>query len=410
MPSFSQINKNVALSVAEKVKARQQELVRLTGLKESVLTDLFEVPKEVDGIATRNCENLLGQVPIPVGVVGPLKVTIQRVGTDTEQETKENILVPLATTEGALIASVSRGCKALVEAGGAQVITEYVGMSRAPVFAAESGAQARQLVDWFKQHQKLVAEWAAQTSNHLQLTDIQGWVRGRYAFIRFVCDTDQAMGMNMVSIAVQFVWAQLQQKIEQGEEPELTGVTMVSLSSNVCSDKKAGTINGILGRGHWVQAEVTLSKDIVERVLKTSIEALVQTHRAKNELGSALAGSTAQNMQVANVVAAVFAATGQDLAHVVDASQAVTSIEPVGADHVFISVTIPSLPVGVVGGGTWLPVQKQARQLLGWGEQLQAWQLASVIGATVLAGEISGMAALSSNDLACAHQALGRST
>jgi hydroxymethylglutaryl-CoA reductase (NADPH) len=217
----------------------------------------------------------------------------------------------------------------------------------------------------------------------------------------------------MISIAIQSIWLQLQDRIKQGLEPSLVGIDMVSLSSNVCSDKKAGAINGLLGRGHWVQAEVILPSEVVRDVLKTSIEALVQTHRAKNEVGSALAGSLAQNMQVANVVAAIFAATGQDLAHVVDASQATTIIEPISTDstdQVYISVTLPSLPVGVVGGGSWLSAQSQARQLIGLGDNVQSWQLAAATGAAVLAGEISGMAALSSNQLACAHQALGRSS
>jgi hydroxymethylglutaryl-CoA reductase (NADPH) len=335
--SFASIAKQPHLNAQQRVVERQKIVTELVG--DGDRSQLFTIPKEVEGISDRNCENLIGQVAIPVGVVGPMPVTLRRqpaqlkqFDQDTEVVTNHNLIMPLATTEGALVASVNRGCKAIKLAGGAQVITEYKGISRAPVFVTQSGLQAKQLVDWFVLNQSLVGEWAAKTSNHLHLVDIEGWVRGRYAYVRFVADTDQAMGMNMISIAIQSIWLQLQDRIKQGLEPSLVGIDMVSLSSNVCSDKKAGAINGLLGRGHWVQAEVILPSEVVRDVLKTSIEALVQTHRAKNEVGSALAGSLAQNMQVANVVAAIFAATGQDLAHVVDASQATTIIEPISTD------------------------------------------------------------------------------
>lgn len=404
--SLSAINKAADVSAKEKTVARQQLVAELQNQEAGELAPLFNFPEGGESISQKNCENLIGSIQLPVGVAGPMPLRLAG-------ETIESVMVPLATTEGALVASVSRGCKALRLAGGAAVQVEYVGMSRAPVFACQSGLQAKKLEQWFLANRSLVASWMEETSNHLTLRKIQSWVRGRYVFVRFVCDTDQAMGMNMVSIAVQTVWLRLQALLAKGDEADLAGVKMISLSSNVCSDKKAGAVNGLLGRGYWGQAEVMMSEEIVASSLKTTIDSLVETHNAKNYVGSALAGSLAQNMQVANVVAALFAATGQDLAHVVDASQAVTILEVVdnpelGGKTLYASVTIPSLPLGVVGGGTWLPAQAAARKIMGFGDGMTAHQLAGVVAAAALAGELSGMAALSSNQLACAHQALGR--
>lgn len=407
--SLSEINGATDLSAAEKVVARQQVVSELQNKKIEDVEALFELPDGLENVAKKNCENLIGSIQLPVGVAGPMPIR----WSGESEEVTDSVFVPLATTEGALVASVSRGCKALRLAGGALVQVEYAGMSRAPVFACQSGVQAKKLEHWMLSNQKQMALWMERTSNHLRFRALQTWVRGRYLFVRFVCDTDQAMGMNMVSIAVQSMWSELQNQIAQDAFPDLVGVEMISLSSNVCSDKKAGAVNGLLGRGYWAQAEVMMPAALVASTLKTTVEKLVETHNAKNYIGSAVAGSLAQNMQVANVAAAIFAATGQDLAHVVDASQAVTILEVVddlelGSKALYASVTIPSLPVGVVGGGTWLPAQTAARKIMGLGEELSARQLAGAIAAAALAGELSGMAALSSNQLACAHQALGR--
>lgn len=359
--------------------------------------ELFSWPfNQVDHelVSQKNCENLIGSVELPVGVAGPVLVH--------QANHSRKLLLPLATTEGALVASVSRGCKALTEAGGVTVVARQKGMTRAPVFACQDGATALQLVDWIEKQQQKLVEIAESTSGHLRCMSYQSWVVGRQVFLRGTFDPDQAMGMNMVTIAMQAVADWIVSAV-----PREWKVELVSLSSNMCTDKKVAAINRVLGRGYWVQAEAVLGAAVVKRVLKTSIGQLMRTHWAKNVVGSQLAGAAA-NMQVANVAAAMFAATGQDLAHVVDASQAMTTLEQYESGKLYAAVTVFSLPLGVVGGGTWLPAQRQARLIIGQGKEPRAVELAGAIGVAMLAAELSGLAALSTHTLAAAHARLGR--
>ena len=230
---------------------------------------------------------------------------------------------------------------------------------------------------------------------------------GLYVFIRFSFDTDKAMGMNMVTIATQKAWESLSEKLTL--EHKDFGVKLLALSGNLCTDKKQAAINTLLGRGWWVQAEVLLSSDVLRTVLKTTAKEFSDVHHAKNLIGSHLAGGAAQNMQIANAAAAILIATGQDAAHVVDVSQGTTIVEH-SEQGLYVSVTLPTVPVGVVGGGTWLPTQKTARQLIIKDQEQgpTAAQLAAAVSVAALAAEVSGVAALSSHDLAKAHRELGR--
>jgi hydroxymethylglutaryl-CoA reductase (NADPH) len=300
MSTLSAINKNSTLSTEEKIHERQNYIIDTlkdttvlqhdTALEAAASTEnrtgIFTIPDGAADIAVKNCENLVGSVQIPVGVAGPLSMRARLVvergkGESPQDSASDDILtldqsfVPFAITEGALVASVNRGCRAVREAGGVSVMVRQLGITRAPVFLCASGEQAQALVAWFQTHSGLVAEWAESTSAYLKLKDVTGWVRGRYAFVRFRCTTGEAMGMNMISIAVQSVWMNLLAEIDRGAYPELRGVEMISLSSNVCSDKKAGTLNGVLGRGFWVQAELHVPAQVVTDVLKSGNDTVV---------------------------------------------------------------------------------------------------------------------------------------
>lgn len=354
-------------------------------------TDLFRTHLDIETVSQKNCENLIGSVEVPVGAAGPLRIR--------GDELDEEVFVPLATTEGALVASVSRGCKAITLAGGAQTIVERKGMTRSPVFECPSGVDAKKFLDFFESHIDKVKEIAESTSSHLTLLSHNAWIRGRYVYIRFAFDTEEAMGMNMVTIALQEA---LREYLTKNSK-----IRLVSLSSNVCTDKKDSTINSLLGRGYWVQAETFFSAEIIRDIFHTDIDSLMQVHIQKNLIGSNIAGSSSQNAHVANVLAAVFIATGQDPAHVVDGSRAFLSLEKVD-DRLYAGLTLPSLNVGTVGGGTGLAAQKQARSLIRSGKPINSRQLAAVTAAAALAGELSLMAALSEHKLAYAHQKLGR--
>ncbi len=357
--------------------------------------DLFSYSFDPEIAGKKNCENIIGSVEVPVGAVGPVSVKSNVIN--------EDIFLPLATTEGALVASVSRGVKAIQESGGVAVHVKKIGMSRAPVFHCQSGPQALQFVEWLDLHMNQFAETAEATSHHLKYLSHQSWVRGRHVYVRFVFDSGEAMGMNMVSIALQTAW----EKMKNHLPPELQHVELISLTSNICSDKKDSVMNRLLGRGYWAQAEVVIPHDVVTSILKTTADKLLAVHHAKNLVGSNLAGSFSQNMHVGNVIAAMYLATGQDMAHVTEGSQANTTFE---ADEsgVYVAVTLPNITVGTVGGGTWFPKQTQALQLIRNGNSSNSLQLVTAIATACLAGEISGMSALSSHTLAQAHQKLGR--
>ena len=352
---------------------------------------LFKTKFDEERVAKTNCENLIGSVEIPVGIAGPVLI-----------QDKGEFLVPLATSEGALIASTNRGMRAINEANGAYVISERVGMSRAPVFSFKTGKEAFDFQEFIKTEPSLkkIKSITEATSSHLTFKNLQTWVRGRKVYLRFVFDTDQAMGMNMVTIALKQVWDQFLSAYK--------GIEMLSISGNLCTDKKSSVINTLLGRGDSAHAEVFLSKGIIEKTLKSSLEKILEAHQAKNLVGSNLAGSFAQNMQAANVVAAFFLATGQDMAHVIEASQVTTSFEKDG-NGLYVAVDLPNINLGTVGGGTWLEAQKEARTLISSDKELSSLELAEVLVVAVLAAEISGMAALSSKTLAKAHKDLARS-
>lgn len=232
-----------------------------------------------------NCENVVGYVPIPVGFVGPLLVN------------GEPQHVPLATTEGALVASTNRGCRALTESGGVVSTIFEDGMTRAPVFRLPSANEAAAVKRWTAtaaNFAKLKAAFES-TTRFGKLTEIKASVAGRNLFLRFRCLTGDAMGMNMISKGVMKAVGVL-----EAEFPELE---MLAVSGNVCTDKKPSAMNWIEGRGKSVVAEATLTGRVVIDVLKCSVQSLVELNAAKNLVGSAVAGSIGgNNAHAANVV------------------------------------------------------------------------------------------------------------
>lgn len=382
-----------------RVKKRRRVLEKYfaQGTTHADFSELFSLnfPPELAG--QKNCENLIGSVSIPVGLAGPLKIL--------SKSLKEEVMVPLATTEGALVASYNRGCKVITQCGGAKVFVRKVGITRAPVFSCKDGAAARELVVWLKKNKQKLSSVTESTSNHLQLLDFSTWIRGKYVYVRFVFDADQAMGMNMASIALQHLWDSYMSKLAAIKKWQ---VQLVSLSSNVCADKKDSAINQLLGRGYEVQAEIVVPRKKLIELLHVEPEAFFHTHVVKNLHGSNVAGSFSQNMHFANGLMAMFLATGQDPAHVVEASQGNTIVE-VTKEGLYVAAVLPALNLGTVGGGTWLPAQTQARKLIRLGKNVSSEQLAAVMGAAVLAGEISGLAALTDHSLAPAHKRLARS-
>jgi hydroxymethylglutaryl-CoA reductase (NADPH) len=346
-------------------------------------------------VTRRNCENMIGAVQVPVGVAGPLLVRGEYMAG--------RCWLPLATTEGALVASVNRGCSIITRSGGAEVRVVADRMTRAPVFAVRSVAHAADVVRWVESHLDLLREAADATTRHGHLVGATTSVAGTSVFVRLEFTTGDAMGMNMVTIASEAVAAVIERE---------TGARQVALSGNLCTDKKPAAVNVVSGRGRTVTAGVLLPDDLIRDVLKTDAASLVEVNTRKNLVGSARAGALGFNAHAANVIAALFIACGQDPAHVVEGSLAITTADP-APGGAYVAVTLPALPIGSVGGGTGIETQAECLALLGvagGGEPPgeHAKRFAECVAAGVLAGELSLLAALAAQHLARAHATLGR--
>lgn len=372
-------------------------------------SEAFDTGNFYNSILNTNCEAVIGYVPLPVGVVGPLVLD------------GKHYYVPMATTEGALVASTNRGCAAIRRAGGASTAILADGMTRAPLVRMPNMPEAARLKAWIEtpEHFAQVAAAFNSTSRFGRLKTIQVALAGRNVYLRFKCFTGDAMGMNMITKGVNEALMLLSKHF-----PDMK---VLSLSGNFCTDKKPSAVNWIEGRGKSVTAEVRLSGHIIKTVLKTSADAMVELNTAKNLVGSALAGSIGGfNAHASNILTAVYLATGQDPAQNVESSTCLTLMErddtivdpadPEGKSGpgLIMTVNMPSVEVGTVGGGTSLPAQSAALELLGLKGSSQerpganSERLARVVAGSVLAGELSLMSALTTNDLLKSHMKLNR--
>ncbi|EEC73885.1 hypothetical protein OsI_08675 [Oryza sativa Indica Group] len=346
------------------------------------------------------CEMPVGYVQLPVGVAGPLLLD----GREYH--------VPMATTEGCLVASVNRGCRAISASGGAFSVLLRDAMSRAPAVKLPSAMRAAELKAFAEApaNFELLAAVFNRSSRFGRLQDIRCALAGRNLYMRFSCITGDAMGMNMVSKGVENVLGYLQNVF-----PDMD---VISVSGNYCSDKKPTAVNWIEGRGKSVVCEAIIKGDVVQKVLKTTVEKLVELNIIKNLAGSAVAGALGGfNAHASNIVTALFIATGQDPAQNVESSQCITMLEEVDdGDDLHISVTMPSIEVGTIGGGTCLASQAACLNLLGvkgsnhGSPGANAKRLATIVAGSVLAGELSLLAALASGHLVKSHMMYNRSS
>lgn len=346
------------------------------------------------------CENVVGYVPVPVGVAGPLLLDDQF------------YYIPMATTEGCLVASTNRGCRALSKCGVSSTVI-FDGMTRGPVMKFPSMRRASEAILWIEDENnfKNLKKYFDSTSRFARLSKIQIKIAGRLLFIRFVATTGDAMGMNMVSKGTEEALKYMHSVFPDGE--------VLSLSGNFCTDKKASSVNWIEGRGKSVVCEAIVPGHIVTSILKSNVKSLVELNLSKNMIGSAIAGSIGGfNAHAANVVTAIFIATGQDPAQNVGSSNCITTMEMWGTngEDLYISCTMPSIEIGTIGGGTILPAQSSCLEMLGVkGPNLDnpgdnAKTLARIVCGTVLAGELSLMAALSAGHLVKSHLTHNRSS
>ncbi|WP_456471710.1 hydroxymethylglutaryl-CoA reductase (NADPH) [Methanocaldococcus sp.] len=344
----------------------------------------------------KNIENMIGAIQIPLGVAGPIKVN--------GEYAKGLFYIPLATTEGALVASVNRGCSIVTKCGGTTVRVVEDKMTRAPCLKTKSIVDALKVRDWILENFDKIKEVAESTTRHGKLIKIDPIpIVGRNLYPRFVYTTGDAMGMNMVTIATEEACKFIEEELNK----KGIYVKVVSISGNACVDKKPAGMNVVNGRGKSVVAEIYLEGEEVEKYLKTSPEAIAEVNRLKNYIGSAIANSMGFNAHYANIVGAIFLATGQDEAHIVEGSLGITMAEVEG-DKLYFSVTLPDLPLATIGGGTSVETQREALEIMGCYGSNKVMKFAEIVASAVLAGELSLLGALASGHLGKAHKELGR--
>ncbi|MFG2378320.1 hypothetical protein ACGFY9_43555 [Streptomyces sp. NPDC048504] len=374
--------------------ARRQRLQWLRGHSGAALTSLERTGLDAYNLVG-NVENFIGSVEVPVGLAGPLLF----VGDAARGE----VVAPLATTEGALVASASRGARAVTASGGVTTMVLSQRMTRAPVLECAGIAAAHRLTEWLRERRPALEAQVGLVSRHTRLVDVEPHQIGRYLHVRFVFETADAAGQNMTTAATWQIcrWLTDTLAADEGLRPR-----NVLLEGNLSGDKKATVGSMLAGRGTRVTAECRLSRATMDSVLKTTPEAMVKGHLS-TVLGAQQIGMPGHGVNAANIVAALFVATGQDVACVHESGVSIFSMEQDGDDLV-ATILLPNLVVGTVGGGTGLPHQRDLLDLLGCAGTGGGRRFAEIIAGFALALDLSTMAALVSGQFAQAHQRLGR--
>ncbi|WP_297476189.1 hydroxymethylglutaryl-CoA reductase (NADPH) [Thermococcus sp.] len=375
---------------------RRRALEKKLGVK---LEDIGHYSIDPNRLIGKNIENMIGVVQIPMGVAGPLKIN--------GEYAKGEFYIPLATTEGALVASVNRGCSALTEAGGVKTTLIDDKMARAPLLKCPDARKAREVAEWVQNNLDYLQEKAvSKVTRHGKLRGVKPFIVGNNLYLRFEFETGDAMGMNMVTISSEEIMKVIEEKFPD--------VKYLALSGNLCVDKKPNALNFIEGRGKTVIAEAVIPREVVEKKLKTTPELIAEVNYRKNLVGSAQAASYGFNAHFGNIVGAIFLATGQDEAQITEGSHGITLAEVTPEGDLYISITMPSLEIGTVGGGTRVPTQREALSIMGVAggggnpPGSNAKKFAEIVAGAVLAGELSLLAAIAAKHLAKAHKELGR--
>jgi len=342
-------------------------------------------------LAKGNCESFVGVAQVPIGFAGPLHVNGEAANGD--------FLIPLATSEGTLVASYNRGMKILNMCGGVDVTVVADAMQRAPVFVFRNARAGRDFVKWMQANIDPIRAAAEATSAVAKLLYIDPYLANNFVYLRFNYSTGDAAGQNMVGKAT---FAAYNWILEHAK-----GIENSYLESNFATDKKTSHVNIMHTRGKRVTAEATISQDVLRRHLRVNPEKLAH-HYGVATVGAFLSGSTSNALQSANGITAMFVATGQDVANVAESSAGILYAELTPPGDLYISLTIPSLIVATHGGGTGLATQRECLEILGCGGKGKVNRLAEIIAGVALAGEISLGAAISSSDWVSSHEKMGR--
>jgi hydroxymethylglutaryl-CoA reductase (NADPH) len=375
---------------SEEGLARRRAILREQGITIDQLTRPTQgiVPESLSG----NIENLVGFAGLPVGVIGPLRIN--------GSEAHGDFYVPLATTEGALVASYHRGALVMSLAGGVSVICTTESVSRAPSFVFDSMRDAAAFLAWFLPRYDSLQEMVARTSRHCTLIDVRTVLFGKELTLVFEYTTGDAAGQNMVTLATDAVCRQLL-------EAAPVRPHRWYIEGNMSGDKKATMLSFVYARGKKVVAEVVIPATLVRDVLHAEPAGMLDYWKT-SLLGGVQSGSIGVQGHVANALTAMFIACGQDAACISEAAVGVTHLDLTDDGDLYASLMLPNLIVGTVGGGTHLPAARECLEMMDCYGEGKARKFAEICCAVALGGELSIGAAMSGGRFAHAHAKYGR--
>jgi hydroxymethylglutaryl-CoA reductase (NADPH) len=372
---------------AAAIKARQEFVREHTGSPAEHVASYSLDPSTLPG----NIENFFGVAQVPIGLAGPILVN----GEHAQGE----FFVPLATTEGTLVASYNRGMKLTREAGGITTTVLDDKMQRAPVFSFDNAREARDFGVWLKENFEPIAAAAQTTTTSGKLIEIQQFPVSKLLYTRFNYTTGDAAGQNMTGKATFAACAWIKQNYP--------GELHFLLEGQFATDKKTSVVNMLHTRGKRVVAEITLPAALVEEQMHVSTDKLYAA-RMRGQLGSIMSVTNNNGNHSANGITAMFIATGQDVANVAESSALYGFSELLPNGDFYASVTLPSLIIATYGGGTGLATQREGLEMMGCYGKGGVYKLAEIIAATVLAGELSLGSAVVAEEWVQAHDDLGR--
>jgi len=371
----------------EMAKKRQAFMEEKSGVKIQHINQYSFDPAITKG----NIEHFTGVAQVPIGIAGPLLIN--------GEHAKGEFYIPLATSEGTLVASYNRGMKIITESGGVTVTICDDSMQRAPVFLFDNAREAREFGKWIDENFEEIKKIAESTTRVGKLRNIEQYLSNKFIYLRFNYTTGDAAGQNMTTTATFMAteWMRKNHPIAKN----------YILDGNIATDKKASRINILHTRGKRVTAEIIIPDALIRKHLRQSPFRLMRGQNIST-VGAFMSGSQSNANHTANGITALFIATGQDVANVVESSLAIMFSEVTKEGDYYYSITIPSLIVATYGGGTGLATQKECLDLLGCHGKGKVNKFAEIVAATALAGEISLISAIGAKEWASSHDAMGR--
>ncbi len=380
--TIKRITKKNQHMILSRIEHQKNDLSYIKGQKRILFNPIFE----------GHIENFIGIAQMPIGLMGPIKVN----GDYAQGE----YFVPLATTEGTLVASYNRGAAVITASGGAKVVCLSDQIYRTPGFVFQNLTQAHMFGEWCQACLESIRSVAYSTSGHIDLKSMRVIIEGNYVFLELSYYTGDAAGQNMVTVATQAV-------VEFIKELSPVPFKKAYVESNMSGDKKATYLAHINGRGKRLVAEILISRDIVRQLLHVSPEDIVEYYQL-TQVAAQRAGAMGTQAHYANGLAAMFIACGQDVACVAESANGNTRASIAEDGQLYVSVSLPNMVVGTVGGGTYLPTQRECLEIMGCFGDNSARKFAEICACVCLAGEISIAAAIAGGHFASAHRKHGR--